>query len=72
MTDRRLILRDLRSQKTPRGILPVNSNINYTKIIQIKSWIFFRKRSIVTIVDDYTEKAEQIKGQLMIYLNRLQ
>ena len=36
--------------------------INYTKIIQIKSWIFFRKRSIVTIVDDYTEKAEQIKG----------
>ena len=66
MTDRRLILRDLRSQKTPRGILPVNSNINYTKIIQIKSWIFFRKRSIVTIADDYTEKAEQVN----IYLNR--
>ena len=60
MTDRRLILRDLHSQKTPRGILPVNSNINYTKIIQIKSWIFFRKRSIVTIADDYTEKAEQV------------
>ena len=60
MTDRRLILRDLRSQKTPRGILLVNSNINYTKIIQIKSWIFFRKRSIVKIVDDYTEKAEQV------------
>ena len=60
MTGRRLILRDLRSQKTPRGILPVNSNINYTKIIQIKSWIFFRKRSIVKIVDDYTEKAEQV------------
>ena len=60
MTDRRLILRDLRSQKTPRGILLVNSNINYTKIIQIKSWIFFRKRSIVTIADDYTEKAEQV------------
>ena len=66
MTDRRLILRDLRSQNTPRGILPVNSNINYTKIIQIKSWIFFRKRSIVTIADDYTEKAEQVN----IYLNR--
>ena len=60
MTDRRLILRDLRSQKTSRGILLVNSNINYTKIIQIKSWIFFRKRSIVTIADDYTEKAEQV------------
>ena len=67
MTDRRLILSDLRSQKTPCGILPVNSNINYTKIIQIKSWIFFRKRSIVTIADDYTEKAEQVN----IYLNRL-
>ena len=66
MTDRRLILRDLRSQKKTRGILPVNSNINYTKIIQIKSWIFFRKRSIVTIADDYTEKAEQVN----IYLNR--
>ena len=60
MTDRRLILRDLRSQKTSRGILLVNSNINYTKIIKIKSWIFFRKRSIVKIVDDYTEKAEQV------------
>ena len=60
MTDRRLILRDLRSQKTSRGILLVNSNINYTKIIQIKSWIVFRKRSIVKIVDDYTEKAEQV------------
>ena len=36
------------------------TRINYTKIIQIKSWIFFRKRSIVTIADDYTEKQNRL------------